>query len=126
MSEAKFHHYVPRFYLSNFTNSDNKIWVYDKQSGKSFATAPDKIAGVNHFYRNDELEELGFDPLIMEKQFSELESEVSNILKDWTRQFDHSNKLIIPEVNRDIISLYITLQLLRTVEAREQIVQFSN
>lgn len=126
MSEAKFHHYVPRFYLSRFCDQTNKIWIFDKIANKVFTTAPENIGGVNHFYRIGEFEEQGLDPLIMEKQFSALEAEASNITQDWFKQILNSSNVIIPEVNRDIMSLYITTQLLRTVEAREQIVQFSD
>ncbi|MCY9666484.1 DUF4238 domain-containing protein [Paenibacillus alginolyticus] len=126
MSEAKFHHYVPRFYLSNFNNQSNKLWIYDKKENKVFTSAAENIAGVNHFYRLHEFELQGRDPLIMEKQFSALESEASNIMQDWFRQLSYSVDFIeIPDSNRDIMSLYMTLQLLRTMEARELLIQLT-
>lgn len=125
MSEAKHHHYVPRFYLSRFTNSEGKLWVFDKQENNIFCSSPGNLGGQKNFYRLDELSEDGLDPLTLEKQFAHLEYQVSNITNDWFKQFTRSNTLVIPEVNRDLISLYITTQLLRTVEAREQLIQFS-
>lgn len=31
MAKHKRHHYIPRVYLKNFTNSNDKVWVYDKK-----------------------------------------------------------------------------------------------
>jgi hypothetical protein len=39
MNKVKNQHYVPRFYLKNFTNSDDKIFVFDITSDKVFQTA---------------------------------------------------------------------------------------
>jgi len=125
MSEPKHHHYVPRFYLSRFTDNRNKLWVLDKQTEKVFPANPDSIGVQKQFYRLDDLSKDGIDPLEMEKQFADLEYQVSNITNNWFLQFAHSDKLVIPEINRDLISLFIVTQLLRTVEAREILVQFT-
>ena len=126
MSEPKHHHYVPRFYLSRFTDSRSKIWVLDKQENKVFPSTPNNIGGQNQFYRLDELAEHDIDPLEMEKQFADLEYQVSNITSNWFQQLTKSEKLEIPEINRDLMSLFIVTQLLRTVEAREILVQFTS
>lgn len=126
MNEPKHHHYVPRFYLSRFTDSKNRLWIFDKLTDKIFPTAPENIGGQNQFYRLNELAKDGIDPLELEKQFADLEYQVSNITNNWFLQFTHTDKLTIPEVNRDLISLFIVTQLLRTVEAREQLVQFTS
>jgi hypothetical protein len=126
MGDPKQHHFVPRFYLSGFNNPQGKVWVFDKLTDKIFQTTGENIAKQNQFYRIDELAEDGIDALELEKQLAGLEYETSNIINDWFRQWSFSEKLIIPDINREIISLYIVTQLLRTVEAREQLVQFSN
>lgn len=125
MNEPIFHHYVPRFYLSRFVNSDGRLFVYDKLTEKVFATKPENIAGQNKFYRLDELTAHGLDPLTLEKQFANLEGEVSRITNCWFNQIDHSSIVEIPEVNRELVSLYITTQLIRTEEARKQLIQFT-
>ena len=38
---SKKHHYLPRYYLNGFTNSDNRFFVYDKLKDKIFLTNPD-------------------------------------------------------------------------------------
>lgn len=125
MNEPKHHHYVPRFYLSRFTDITGKLCVLDKETGNAFQSVPDKIGGQNQFYRLDDLENDGLDPLEMEKQFADLEYQASNIMNNWFLQFSHTDELVIPEVNRDLISLFIVTQLLRTVETRETLVQFA-
>ncbi|SHN26096.1 DUF4238 domain-containing protein [Mucilaginibacter sp. OK098] len=125
MSEPKHHHYVPRFYLKRFVNLDGKLWIYDKSTNKQFSTTPEHIAGENQFYWNQELQEQGHDPLSLEKQFAELEADAAGITNDWFRQFSRGKQLIIPKINREIMSLYIATQLLRTAEARQRIVEFS-
>lgn len=125
MSKPKHHHFVPRFYLRKFTDSNGLLWIFDKLKNTIFSTTPEHIAGQNQFYKLEELSQNGIDPLEMEYQFSNLENETSNIINDWFRQFENRNTLIIPEINRDIISLYVVTQLLRTSEARKQIVEFS-
>lgn len=125
MSEPKHHHYVPRFYLRRFVNGDQQLWVYDKSSGRIFQTTCENVAEQNQFYWNQELKDAGHDPLTLEKQFAYLETDAAGITNDWFRQFGRGNKLIIPKINRDIMSLYITTQLLRTADARNRIVEFS-
>jgi hypothetical protein len=124
MSEPKFHHYVPRFYLARFVDTTGFLWVFDKMSGRVFQTSPNKIAGQNKFYNLSELQRSDVDPLILEKQFAEIESEVSMITDCWLRQVNESKVVDIPPVNREIISLFLVLQMLRTLEARTQLVQF--
>ncbi len=126
MTEPKHHHYVPRFYLSRFTDPTKKLWVFDKLTDKIFSSTPENVGGQNQFYRLDELTKDGIDALELEKQFADLEYQVSNITNNWLQQFTHTKTLTIPDINRDLISLFITTQLLRTVEAREQLVQFTS
>jgi hypothetical protein len=121
-----FNHYVPRFYLRKFTNPKGHLWVYDKWENKTFKTQPNRIAGQHKFYYLEDFARLGVDPLTMEKQFADIEHQAKNIFECWEKQFKSSTKLEIPTANRELISLYITLQLLRTVEAKEQFIQFIN
>jgi len=83
MSEPKLHHYVPRFYMRRFTDSAGRLWVLDKLSDVIFAANPNRIAAETNFYRIQELEDHGHDPLTMEKQFAELEHEVALITAQW-------------------------------------------
>jgi hypothetical protein len=125
MNQTKFQHYVPRFYLARFADENGFIWVLDKFTGSKFKIAPENIAAENNFYDVPDLKNIGSDPRHIESQFSDLESEVSKITASWFQQFENAKALEIPKVNREIVSLFIVLQLLRTAEARTQITQFS-
>ena len=45
---SKKHHYLPKYYLNGFTDSDGGFFVYDKHTGKIFPTSPDAT-----FFEND-------------------------------------------------------------------------
>jgi len=125
VSEPKSHHYVPRFYLERFVDAQGALWVYDKSQDRIFSTGPAGVAAENRFYEVPELAEIGKSPMLLEHQFADLESEVCNITNCWFRQLELGDKVEIPNINREFVSLYLSLQLLRTAEARAQIVQFN-
>lgn len=63
----------------------------------------------------------------MEKQFSELEGEVSLITEQWLgwlAAVAPGEKIEIPGRNRKLVSLYIALQFLRTADAKETLCLF--
>ncbi len=45
---SKKHHYLPRYYLTGFTNSDNSFFVYDKQKDIIFPSSPDNSFFINN------------------------------------------------------------------------------
>ena len=122
MGEAKLHHYVPQFYLRRFTGKSGRLWLWDRDRDRTFSAGPKKVAAEKHFYRLTELVEHGHDPLTMEKQFSDLEGQVALITGqwlDWLRQMEPREKIEVPEANRELVSLYLALQFLRTADSRE-------
>lgn len=71
---------------------------------------------------------MGRDPLTMEKQFSDLEGNVSLITDQWLhwlRELSPNSKIPIPSINRKIVSLYIALQFFRTADAKDIICAFA-
>lgn len=71
--------------------------------------------------------EAGQDPLVMESQFSEIESEISLITNQWLawlRNIRRGDRIQIPPVNRQLVSLYIALQFLRTADSRDTLSLF--
>jgi len=123
MSTPKSHHYVPQFYLRRFENAEGRIDVFDKTNGNTFQSGTDSIACINYFYRVPQLVEYGLDPVHLERQLSGVEYEAANIISDWFQHVERGDRLIIPEVNRHIISQFVCLQMLRTVEARNNLLQ---
>lgn len=125
MSTPKFQHYVPRFYLVRFAHADGRLCVFDKTNGRTFWTRPENIAGQNHFYNLPELEELGGVRFLMETQFADLEGQAHQIIACWLRQLGNQGRMEIPAPNREIMALFLTLQLLRTAEYRTLLLQFT-
>jgi len=125
MTAAEFQHYVPRFHLARFVDQEGFIWVFDKMNGRTFRLKPENIAGQNHFYDLHELEQYGVARNLMEQQFAGIESEAQKISECWLHQCKERKYIEIPEPNREIMSLFLTLQLLRTAEARAVLLQFA-
>ena len=125
MNVPKYQHYVPRFYLARFVDHDGFLWVFDKTKGRTFRLKPENIGGENRFYDLPELEQFGAARSLMENQLSEIESEAQKITECWLRQVRDNNRVEIPDPNRNIMSLFLALQLLRTSEARTVLLQFA-
>lgn len=124
MTTAKLHHYVPQFYLRRFASNKGRFWVWDKTTDKSFSTTPKAVAAESDFYTLHDFAKMGRDPLTMEKQFSDLEGNVSQITDQWLkwlRELPPNNRIPIPSVNRTIVSRYIALQFFRTADAKDMI-----
>jgi len=79
MNKIKKQHYVPRFYLSNFTNDKDKIFVYDIQTKKVFGSITENVAHKKFFYDFQPLDEL-YEEQIIEKTLSTFESESAQII----------------------------------------------
>ncbi|WP_329412003.1 DUF4238 domain-containing protein [Streptomyces sp. NBC_00704] len=128
MGDPKLHHYVPQFYLRRFTDPSGRFWVWDRDSDRVFRTQPRAVAAESNFYLLPELAEHGYDPVELERQFADLEGQVSAITEqwlDWIRHGKPGDSLPVPGVNREIVSLFLALQSLRTADARSILVAFS-
>lgn len=128
MTTPKLHHYVPRFYLSRFTGADSRLQVWDKKSDRVFSSTPDRIAAENNFYRFTDLTGAAKDPLLIEKELARVEGQASSITAEWISRLEAMkplDRLRISKTQRDWISLFISLQHLRTAELREILVLFA-
>ena len=125
MDKSSLHHYVPRFYLARFVDSNHKLWVFDKITDRVFETTPINIAGEIRFYDVDDLRNIGADPQLLEKQLADIESEACKITENWLYLLETKGSVSIPQINRKIISLFLALQLQRTAEARIILVEFA-
>ena len=122
MNAPKLHHYVPQFYLKRFVADKGRFYVWDKTNDRIFATQPKAIAAETDFYWLHEFERQDHDPLTMEKQFADLEGQVSLITAQWLAwiyQASPRTKISIPKENREIIARYIALQFLRTADTKD-------
>ncbi|MFE3167928.1 DUF4238 domain-containing protein [Streptomyces sp. NPDC059224] len=128
MADPKLHHYVPQFYLRRFTDSAERLWVWDRTNDRVFRTQPKAVAAESNFYTLPQLVDHGHSPMEMEKQFADLEGQAAAITGqwlDWVRCGHPGDSLPMPEENREAISLFLALQSLRTADARAILVAFS-
>jgi hypothetical protein len=120
MSTPKRHHYVPQFYLRRFADRSGRLWVWERDTDRTFQAAPPSLAAENSFYRLDLYADQ--DPVAMERQFAEIEYDVARITGQWIegiRAGEPAEKLPVPAPNRESFSLFLALQFLRTSDARE-------
>jgi hypothetical protein len=47
------HHYLPQYYLKGFSDTGGMIWVYEKESGKTFNTQVKNVANITNLYSED-------------------------------------------------------------------------
>jgi hypothetical protein len=89
VSNSKLHHHVPQFYLRRFTDPAGRPWVWDRDRDRVFSTRPGSVAAESDFYFLRELAEHGHDPLTMESQFADLESDISAVTGQWLDWIRH-------------------------------------
>jgi hypothetical protein len=114
-NKIKIQHYVPRFYLKNFSVEQKKnhlINCYDKSTKKIFFTNIENIGCENYFY--DIEEDVN---QTIEKHLGEWESKFSKSYEKLLSVLD-VNKL--DNSDKEIISYFIAAQLARTRENRIQ------
>ncbi len=47
---TKKQHYVPQFYLRNFTSEDNKLWVFDRVKKEYYCKTPKEVCYEKYLY----------------------------------------------------------------------------
>lgn len=109
MTKPKRQHYIPRVYLKNFTNSNGKVWVYDKelQTLKELSTKDTTIE--KELYTITDVN--GNKNYFLEDYFGEIETIANPILNKII------NKQVISFEEKTKLSLFIALLDNRTVAA---------
>lgn len=114
MTEAKIQHYVPKFLLRNFgLGKKDHVWVYDKQSGRSFQTNAKNVASENRFY------DFEIDGTIysLESGLSQIESKTKPVIA----QILHSDTVsVIDARDRAMLASFLAIQFIRTKAFRMQ------
>ena len=121
-------HYVPKFYLRNFTNSKGKLVVYDSIRENTYVTTPAKECYSDYFY---DLDLTIFEKFIDSNQNYEelvddkirtLNEEVSAILINFLKEIkNHDTNFNFPREQRDKLFNFIVLQILRTPFYRDRL-----
>lgn len=116
----KLHHYVPQFYLRRFVDDTGRLWAWDRDVDRAFQATPRSVAAERDFYHLDLYADQ--DPVAMEKQFAGIEYNAARITDqwvEWIRKGVPLEQLPVPEVNREILALFLSLQFMRTRDFRE-------
>jgi hypothetical protein len=127
MSDPKLHHYVPQFYLRRFRDKSGRLWAWDREEDRVLHPTPRSVAAERSFYYLDLYADE--DPLAMEKQFARLEYDVARITTqwiEWIRDGDTATRIPLPDPNRELVSLFIALQFLRTADSRDILSAFAS
>ena len=118
---TKKQHYLPQFYLDNFTNKNGKLWIYDRLKGNIFSSSPRDIACENYLYEtrwenaNSKLGEFVL-PNQIEKQFAEQEGRYSKLLKrivSICTNLQNEKALICNREEKEILASFVSNIFLR-------------
>ncbi|UZF95009.1 DUF4238 domain-containing protein [Bosea sp. NBC_00550] len=78
MAEKANHHFIPQFYLRNFSPPGDrrqaKVFCFDQSTRKTFETLVRNVGSRRHFFRID-VE--GYDPNHIEDGMAKIEGEIS-------------------------------------------------
>lgn len=115
-NKTKKQHYVPRFYLKNFSNKNKEeyfIHCYDIDNNKTYPANIKNIAEEKYFYKiGDET---------FEEFFQKTEEWASPIINNLSKNGKIKPLNIIK--NRKRLSLFLSVQFLRTKEMREDLLE---
>ena len=95
MNECKHHHFIPKCYLSYFSDDGKGVWVYNKTENRAYLTSIDKIFQKKNWYRipKELIPVHGKDlinPLSIETEFfaDQIESQFNHYLKSISSTID--------------------------------------
>ncbi|MBQ3901319.1 MAG: DUF4238 domain-containing protein, partial [Clostridia bacterium] len=104
MNEPKRHHYIPQFILRNFCDDRQRLYYYDKSRGTVEKRKTSEVFMAYNLYR-DEVNN-SEDPVRIEKDFSNFEREIAEILND---RFLKDNEIVISAEEDKKIKLFFAL-----------------
>lgn len=115
---------MPQFYLRRFTHpANNKIWVFDKESNKTFPTNVTEIASKRGFYDSlldDHIAE--FESQGVEKLLSRAEGIYAQLLEELINSVRSGGQ--IPIELRKRFAWFLWLQYTRTDSFRQRLPEF--
>lgn len=103
----KKHHYLPQFYLKEFTDQYGKLSIFDKETKKILSSQkPENVAVTGHLYT--QIDESGQNDFRLEKALSEIENLASLITKELIAGKN------IPPAKRGFLVYFFALLYVRT------------
>lgn len=126
---TKKQHYIPQFYLRNFVDNSQMLWVYNRGKDNFFHVPPKDICKKDCLYETlweDADPKLGkyVLPNQIEKSFAKNENEFNKILKEIIsicKNPQKKNTTICNKENRKILSRFVVNMFLRNPYSLNQI-----
>jgi hypothetical protein len=118
MSKVKKQHFVPQFYLENFTNSKNNLYAFDKVNGESFCTTTVNIAHEKFFYDYEPFDKFIGREQALEKALAKFEAESAKVLKKLVAGLTANDISDFTKEDYKQLADYILTQQKRTPEHR--------
>jgi hypothetical protein len=112
-------HFVPKFYLKNFSKNNHILYVYDRELQKSITSNVFDIATKKYFYDLKALDDIG-QKQTLEILLSSLETEHSKALKSFLKNLWKGNSGLEVIGLKTLLSEFIILLFTRTPSAFER------
>jgi len=118
MSKVKKQHFVPRFYLENFTDSKSNIYAFDVIKCESFSTTTENIAHQKYFYDYEPLDQFIGREQTIEKALAKSEAEQAVVLRKLVGGLKVNDVSAFTKDDYRQLADYIITQQRRTPESR--------
>lgn len=118
MSKIKKQHFVPQFYLENFTDSKNSIHAFDIIKGESFSTTTENIAHQKYFYDYEPLDQFIGKEQAIEKALAVFEGESATAFRKLVAGLKANDLSDLTKADYRQLADYIITQQQRTPESR--------
>ncbi len=117
--KVKKQHFVPQFLLRNFADDNEKLWIYDKSTGRSFPNGVANIGCDGYFYDDPEVAAVTGEAQFVEKALSRAEGRWSSTLSAVLERVRSQADVGLSHDERLCISQMLSLQMVRTPLVRE-------
>lgn len=118
MSKVKKQHFVPQFYLENFTDTSKNIYAFDIIKCESFITAIENIAHQKYFYDYEPLDQFMGKEQTIEKALANFESESATMLRKLVAGLKANDVSAFSQDDYRKLADHIITQQKRTPESR--------
>jgi len=125
MSRVKKQHFVPQFYLENFTDAGNRIYAFDIINGQSFGTTTENVAHQKYFYDYEPLDQFIGREQTIEKALANSEAEQAIVLRKLVAGLKANDVSGLTRDDYWKLADYIVTQQMRTPESRVKVIQLA-
>ncbi len=117
-TRIKKQHHVPQMYLRAWADSNDRLFVLLKDKKKAIGSRVGDVSCESAFYDAPVRPDL--EPQFIENQLAKMESMLAPFVQEVSQLTIKSKPYVFDRERRDAISLFISLQMLRSLESRKQ------